>query len=404
MTVAAILHTIETAQAWMQGLEPFAGVIMGQSGAAKTATAKLGGRGSTHVAVLFTCIGRRVSLLRSFQRAAQKLGFDASFYGTDTCKLSPALQLCDEAFLVEPTTHAKYIDQLLSIVRGHAVRLLVPTVDLDLPVLAQHKPRFEELGCRVLVSDPEVIDTCQDKRRTFGFLRKNGFDAPVTMSVRMALAADRRGELTWPCFLKRWDGYASRDNAIVHSPSEMRFFARRIPNALCQEFIEGTEYTCDAYVDFGMNVRCIVPRRRIEVRSGEVSKGQVVKHPEIMSQARRVVELLGAGPGVIALQLFVTKDGRIKFTEINPRFGGGAPLSIQAGADFPRWILQELTGGRPQIGFDDFTDGLMMLRYDAEVWLNDTDLKGTKVDGGSVKCEVGSAMLEQKTSNFTLET
>jgi carbamoyl-phosphate synthase large subunit len=329
---------------------------------------------------LFTCIGRRVSLLRSFRQAARKLRLDASFYGTDVCALSPALQLCDEAFLVEPTTHAGYIDQLLSIVRRQAVRLLVPTVDLDLRSLAEHKPRFEELGCRVLVSDPDAIDTCQDKRRTFGFLRKNGFDTPVTMSVRAALAADRRGEWHWPCFLKRWDGSADRDNAVVHNPGELRCYARRIPNPLCQELLEGTEYTCDVYVDFEKKVRCVVPRRRIEVRAGEVSKSQIVKHPDFMHGARRVIELLGAGPGVITLQLFFTRDGRIRFTEINPRFGGGAPLSIQAGADFPKWILQELTGRRPRIGCDAFTDGLTMLRYDAEVWLQEADLKGTKVE------------------------
>jgi len=330
-------------------------------------------------AVLFTCIGRRVSLLRCFQRAARQLKLHVCFCGTDTSSLSPALQLCDKAFLVEPTTHARYIDQLLAIVRKHHVGLLIPTVDLDLRLLAEHKPQFEHLGCRVLVSDPEVVDICQDKRRTFGFLTRNGFGTPVTMSVRTALAADRRGQLTWPCFLKRWDGYASQDNAVVRTPSEMRFFARRIPNAMCQEFIEGTEYTCDVHVDFDLQVRCIVPRRRIETRSGEVSKGQVVKHRQIMSQARRLAELLGAGPGVITLQLFVTKDRRIKFTEINPRFGGGAPLSIQAGADFPKWILQELTGGRPRIRFDQFRDGLMMLRYDAEVWLEEGRTKGTRV-------------------------
>ena len=36
------------------------------------------------MAVLFTCIGRRVSLLRSFQKAARELVLQASFYGTDT--------------------------------------------------------------------------------------------------------------------------------------------------------------------------------------------------------------------------------------------------------------------------------------------------------------------------------
>lgn len=332
------------------------------------------------VVVLFTCIGRRVSLLRSFQRAACELGLRAFFCGAETTRLSPALQLCDASLLVEPTTSVRYIDQLLWIVRRYAVNLLVPTIDLDLRLLAEHKPKFKEAGCRVLVSDPDVIDTCQDKRRTFGFLKKNGLGSPATMSVRTALAADLRGELKWPCFLKPWDGYASLGVTVVQDRRELRFFARKIPNAICQEFVEGTEYTCDVYIDFDRRVRCVVPRRRIEVRAGEVSKSRVVKNPQIMDQARRMVELLGAGPGVVTLQLFVTDRGGIKFTEVNPRFGGGAPLSIRAGADFSRWILQELTGQRPQIEFDGFLDGLMMLRYDAEVWLQEADLKGTKVD------------------------
>jgi carbamoyl-phosphate synthase large subunit len=331
------------------------------------------------VVVLFTCIGRRVSLLRSFQKAAKSLRLRATFCGTDIGKLSPALQLCDRALLVSRTTQPEYIDQLLAIVRKLGVDLLAPTVDLDLRLLAENRARFEELGCRVLVSNPDVIDTCQDKRRTFEFLTENGFDSPRTMSVRAALAADRRGELTWPCFLKRWDGYAGLDNAVAHDRSELRFFAKRIPNPMCQEFVEGREYTCDVYVDFDMRVRCVVPRLRIEIRSGEVSKGRTVKDARIMAQAGRVVERLGAGPGVITVQLFVTEDGRIRFNEINPRFGGGAPLSIQAGADFPKWILQELTGRPPQIDPRGFTDGLTMLRYDDEVWVRDSELKGTKV-------------------------
>jgi len=330
--------------------------------------------------VLFTCIGRRVSLLRSFQKAAKTLRLRATFCGTDIGKLSPALQLCDKALLVSRTTQPEYIDQLLAIVRKLGVDLLVPTVDLDLRLLAENKARFADLGCRALVSDPEVIDACQDKRRTFEFLTRNGFDSPRTMSVRAALAADRRGELLWPCFLKRWDGYAGLDNAVVRDRAELRFFAKRVPNPMCQEFVEGKEYTCDVYVDFNGQVRCVVPRLRIEIRSGEVSKSRVVKDPKIMAQAGRVVERLGAGPGVVTVQLFVTEDGRIRFNEINPRFGGGAPLSIQSGANFPKWILQELTGRQPQIDPKGFTDGLTMLRYDDEVWVRNSELKGTKVE------------------------
>jgi carbamoyl-phosphate synthase large subunit len=319
-----------------------------------------------NLSILFTCIGRRVSLLNSFRRAGRQLKINLSLLGTDATELSSALQLCDKGFPVRPITHANYIKQLLSIVRTNNVKLLIPTVDLDLKLLSQNKPKFAAAGCCVLVSTPDVVDICQDKRKTFRFLLKNGFDTPVTMSPRAALA---KKKLNWPCFLKPWDGYASRGNAIVNNREELSLFAKRIPNTICQEFIKGTEYTCDVYVDFNMEVRCVVPRKRIEVRAGEVSKGQVVKRPRIMSEAARLVKALGAGPGVITLQLFLTGDGKIKFVEINPRFGGGAPLSIKAGANFPKWILQESLGEKTNIRFDGFKDNLIMLRYDGEVWL-----------------------------------
>ena len=318
------------------------------------------------VSILFTCIGRRVSLLNSFRRAARQLKINLSLLGTDATELSSALQLCDKGFTVKPITHANYIKQLLSIIRTNKVKMLIPTVDLDLKLLAQNKPKFAASGCCVLVSTPDVVDICQDKRKTFRFLLKNGFDTPVTMSASAALS---RKKLNWPCFLKPWDGYASRGTAIAHNREELLFFAKRIPNCIVQDLIKGTEHTCDVYVDFGMKVRCVVPRKRIEVRAGEVSKGQVVKHPRIMSEAARLVEILGAGPGVITLQLFLTGDGKIKFVEINPRFGGGAPLSIKAGANFPKWILQEALGGKTTIRFNGFKDNLIMLRYDSEVWV-----------------------------------
>ena len=316
--------------------------------------------------VLFTCIGRRVSLLNSFAQAARQLKTAVSFLGTDTTELSSALQLCDKKYVVKPIRHPDYLKQLLQIVKQNSVKLLVPTIDTDLLLLAKNKSRFARLGCNVLVSEPGVIEICQDKRKTYRFLLKNGFDTPLTMSVRTALS---KGKLNWPCFLKPWDGYASRGNAVVKNRKELLFFAKRIPNTICQEFIKGTEYTCDVYVDFSMRVRCVVPRKRIEVRAGEVSKGQVVKHPTICSEAVRLVETLGAGPGVITLQLFLSDEDKVKFIEVNPRFGGGVPLSIKAGANFPKWILQELLGKKTNIRFNGFKDNLIMLRYDAEVWL-----------------------------------
>jgi len=316
--------------------------------------------------ILFTCIGRRVSLLNSFKQAAKELKLYCRFFGTETTKLSSALQLCDKKFIVPPTNHKNYITQLLKIVRQNNVKLLVPTVDLDLQILADNKWKFAAIGCIVMISKSNVINICQDKRETYKFLVKNGFDTPETLSVKQTLARKR---FRYPCFLKPWDGHASKGAIKVKNHEELVFYTKKVPNCIVQEFIQGQEFTCDAFVNFDLAVKCIVPRKRIETRAGEVSKGTVVKNLQIMHHVSDLVKKLGAGPGVITIQLILTEDKKIKFIEINPRFGGGAPLSIKAGADFPKWILAELIGKRPQIKFDGFKDELTMLRYDAEVWL-----------------------------------
>lgn len=315
--------------------------------------------------ILFTCIGRRVSLLNSFKKAAKELKLNCRFFGTETTKLSSALQLCDKKFIVKSVSHKNYIKQILAIVKKNNVGLLVPTVDLDLHLLAENKEKFAKLGCTVLVSKPEVVNICQDKRQTFKFLAQNGFDTPKTMSVEQAL----KNNLKFPLFLKPWDGYASRGNAVVKNRNELVFYTKKIPNCIVQEFIEGKEFTCDVFVDFDIKVRCVVPRNRIETRAGEVSKSKIIKNSNIIRQTSLLVKKLGAGPGVITVQLILTKEKKIKFIEINPRFGGGAPLSIKADADFPKWILTNLIRKKSIIKFNNYKNNLTMLRYDAEVWL-----------------------------------
>jgi len=98
-----------------------------------------------------------------------------------------------------------------------------------------------------------------------------------------------------------------------------------------------------------------------------------VAPPDLRSLSRAelgaLVEALGDCQGMITVQCFLTPDNRIVFIEINPRFGGGVPLSIRAGADSPRWLLEMLMGRVPVITMDGWTSGLMMLRYDEGVFV-----------------------------------
>ncbi len=88
-----------------------------------------------------------------------------------------------------------------------------------------------------------------------------------------------------------------------------------------------------------------------------------------MAVGGRVAEMLGECRGVITVQCIVTPDRRIRVIEVNPRFGGGVPLAIHAGADFPKWILSELLGKRPRINPTGFRDDIAMLRFDDSVFV-----------------------------------
>ncbi len=318
------------------------------------------------ITILFPCVGRRVSLIKAFRQAAKRLGLKCTIIGTDKSELSPAMQCCDKKFIVQAISEPAYMRESLKIIKEHKVDLIVPTIDLDLVYWAHKKRALQKLGCRTLISKTQVVEMCQDKRLTAKFLKEHQFNSPETISRSAAL---KRKKHSFPYFLKPWDGYASRGNAIVNSVEELKFYCKHIPNCLVQQHIQGHEYTSDVYVDFDGNVQCVVPRLRIETRSGEVSKGKTVRHPQVIEACQKLVKKLGAGPGIITIQCMVTMQDEVKIIEINPRFGGGAPLAIKAGANFPLWILTEWLEKPLPNNMDRWKENLYMLRYDQEVWL-----------------------------------
>ena len=331
--------------------------------------------GRQRTRLLFTCIGRRVELMRAFRRAAEVLKIKLEIHGTDAARLSPGLHLVDQAHIVPPIASRRYIDALTQVVRRAGIDLLIPLLDLELQVLAEAVERFAGLGCRALVSSESVVRICRDKLATYQTLKAAGIDTPATWSWSQALSRKRH---RFPYFLKPRCGSAGMGNYLVRTVQELRAFGRSVSDAIVQEFVEGVEYTLDVYTGLDGRTRCVVPRRRLEIRGGEVSKALVVKDRSLMAVGRRVVDALGPCQGVITVQCIRTPQRRIRVIEINPRFGGGVPLAIHAGADFPKWILTELLGNKPRINATGFRDDIAMLRFVDSVFVPGA---GKKVSG-----------------------
>jgi carbamoyl-phosphate synthase large subunit len=315
--------------------------------------------------LLFTSAGRRVALMRHFSRALRQLSLHGAICAADASDQSPAYHIADRAYCVPRVGTAGYIPRLLEICAQEHIRVVIPLIDTELMVLAENRQRFTEIGTQVMISDPNVIAISMHKTETSAFFQRNRINTPHMYSPEEI----ELGRYELPLLVKPDDGSASMMVFKAETDEQLTFFRRYVPRAIVQEFVDGHEYTLDVFVDLQGRVRCVVPRLRIEVRAGEVSKGLIVKDTRIMEIGRKVGERLRGARGCITLQCIVDRQGVIQMIEINPRFGGGAPLSIEAGADMPAWVVQMAMGREIGDVEQAYRDGLMMLRYDDAVFV-----------------------------------
>ncbi len=153
--------------------------------------------------MMLTCAGRRNYLVRFFQEALAGRGL---VIAADASRDAPALREADVAFVVPPITDSTYFDVILDICKSSSVRLLISLNDLELPLLAQERDRFSEVGTLPVVSGPDVIDICFDKWKAYLFLKSNDLATPNTyLSISDACEALKSGELAFPVVVKpRW--------------------------------------------------------------------------------------------------------------------------------------------------------------------------------------------------------
>lgn len=315
--------------------------------------------------VLISSAGRRVELLRLFQRDLSDLGVKGRVLAADMSATSAAYHAADEAFLVPRCTHDEFIPTVLEQCRRREIGLIVPTIDTELPAYAAHRDAFAAAGIAVHVSTPEVIAIAGDKRATHRWLATEGLPTVRQAEVADALSGADGWEL--PLIVKPVGGSAAIGVARVTDLAELRV-ATQHGDFVVQTIAPGVEHTIDVFVNRDGRCLSAVPRRRLEVRSGEVSKAITVRDQALMDLAKRVFERLPGAYGVQNVQVFTDGD-QASIIEINPRFGGGFPLSWEAGARGSRWLLEELLG-LPSTAGDSWQDGRVMLRYDAAVFVD----------------------------------
>lgn len=318
--------------------------------------------------LLLSSAGRRVELLGAFRASAAVLGLDLRLLAADLApRQSPACHHADAAFAVPRCTEAAFVPAMQQLCQQEAVDLIVPTIDPELLPLSEAAESLARQGTHVAISAPEAVRSARDKHRTMVCLAEAGVPVPPTCTLA-ALRADPQ-RLPWPVVLKPHDGSSSAGVVCVANPEALP--PLDLPgHYLAQTRLRGQEYTVNAFADAQGQVLCAVPHARLEVRSGEVAKGQTRRVPALERLAPRVAAALPGLRGPFCFQAFVDESGAPTVFEVNARFGGGYPLAHRAGAVFTQWLL-EAAAGRPVMAHNRWQPGVTMLRYDQSVFLED---------------------------------
>lgn len=318
--------------------------------------------GNKEYNVLILSAGRRVELVNCFKVARDRLGVNGKVYAADMSSTAPALYFADDYFIIPRISSETYIDTIIRLCRENRIALIVPTIDTELCKLAENKEKIEsESGAKVMVSDYEAVAVCCDKNKTARYFAEHGFDFPRVVTENDILTKNYK----FPLFVKPENGSSSINAFRVNNEQELEFFMKYIERPILQECVVGTEYTVDCFSDFDGNVISIVPRVRLVTRSGEILKGKTDKNRKIIDNVTELVKMFGF-IGQTTVQCFLCDDGKIRYIEINPRFGGGAPMSINAGADSCEYLYRLLRG--ETLGYrENWETGAIYSRFDNSV-------------------------------------
>ena len=321
--------------------------------------------------ILFTCAGRRTYLLKYFK---ENLSEGDKIVATDMQLSAPALQAADVKIQVPAVYDPKYIDITLSICKEQKIDVLLCLNDLELPILSENKARFEALGVKVIVSDPEVIDIAFDKYKTAQWVESLGLNAPKTyVTLASAKEALDKGDIAFPLFMKpRW-GSGSIGLETIDDMEELDIYyhllMKKIKKTILatasvgdeyimiQEKLNGKEFGLDVMNDLQGNNVAVSVKQKLAMRAGETDKAITVDIPEVYEMGRKIGENL-KHIGNLDVDIMQRANGDYCVLELNPRFGGGYPFSYEAGVNMPKAIIQ---------------------------WV-----KGEKVDAGILKPEIGS--------------
>lgn len=295
--------------------------------------------------VLFIAAGRRVSLAKRFIEH----GFDVYSYETEIeCPIKSVAQIIEGKRWSDPNIR----QDILNVIEELKPDLVIPLSDHATPILSS-------IVYRGIVTGSGRSNTiCLDKKKFEEFLSKESY-YPTIVPNEPVILKPVKGANSKGLIKTTWEEYGAKLDA----------------NYVAQRLIDGFEISVDAYFNKFSKMIDAVPRKRIEVQGGEVSRSITLPRNSygVVELTRLVGERIGV-VGPTCTQFIIDKDNKPYIMEVNARFGGGVILSLEAGFDQIRLLKDEWVDGKLVLpALHDWKANLSMTRYFQEYFYGDNN-------------------------------
>ena len=280
--------------------------------------------------------------------------------GADCDPLAAGLHLADDAGVLPRADDPTFVEHLLKLAARTGATTLVCTVAEELPALDAARTELDRAGLRHWLPSAAAVAASVDKWAFAQACAAVGVPTPATGDA----TADG---VPGPWIVKPRNGRGSRDVHACDDAAELAWALARVPEPIVQTRLTGTEFTVDVLVDRDGTLAGAVPRWRLVTKAGISTVGRTFDAPDVVAGVAALLAAVGlTGPACV--QGFVAEDGTFAFTEVNPRFSGGLPLSLAAGADLVGEYVRGADGlaVRPQRLVH--RPGVTMMRHYAEVY------------------------------------
>lgn len=307
-----------------------------------------------NIVVLMLGGARRVSMVELLKKSGKEIGITVEIISYELSSEVPIASV-GRVEVGLKWTDPDVVADIVRVAKKNNVSIILPFVDGAIEIAAKCREFLPNVF--IPVTDFEMARIMFDKVEAAKAFKKAGLPIPMTYSVLNA---------EMPAIAKPRHGSASRGIKIFYKIEDLMHLDN-LSDYIVQQYIANREeYTVDCYVSREGEILVAVPRLRIEVMGGEVTRTKTCRNEKLDKMCRKAINAFNLR-GPVTLQFLHDLDtDKFLLMEINPRLGGGVICSICAGAPITDYILKESLN-MPVAPCNDWRDNTLMARYLKEV-------------------------------------